>query len=428
MKTLILSVFALFLLLSADVCSAEIEDDYWVKTDFPDKEVKLISQPVYEYLIAVSIDNEIYICNAEYQSKSLWEKIEHNIEADITSSRYTLLGTEKGIYHIDLYDKTIEKESFLSDSNIAGFSSPDYDRSDYYVFTEYSLWLRSFDYDTDEWSATKCAMPGGYKQLKDIAQYSLRTVGITNSGELYISNDDCQSWKTRIKNPDEEIYTCVEFNTRYETFIVGTDKSLYSLSLTDYTLSKISGYDGGYVSCITDFDYIRLAKTHHKHDETQFSPFGFWSMGIGTANLGVYDLDGTYIQQKNDSLPDLRITSISYNPWGPVYVGTKSRGIYKTQTYLPQSVEPLDLTLYALKISPNPAKSLAGIIFHNPEYAEIEIAIYDLFGRKVADVHSGPLAEGDYNFSADLSGFAAGSYFLKFGVGGRAGSLNLIVE
>ncbi|MCK5741346.1 MAG: T9SS type A sorting domain-containing protein, partial [Chlorobi bacterium] len=78
--------------------------------------------------------------------------------------------------------------------------------------------------------------------------------------------------------------------------------------------------------------------------------------------------------------------------------------------------------------SPNPAKSRASISFHNPEYAEIEIAIYDLFGRKVADVHSGNLTEGDYNISADLSGLASGSYFLRFGVEGRFGSLNLIVE
>ncbi|MDA3843206.1 MAG: T9SS type A sorting domain-containing protein, partial [Candidatus Kapabacteria bacterium] len=120
------------------------------------------------------------------------------------------------------------------------------------------------------------------------------------------------------------------------------------------------------------------------------------------------------------------IRAVTYLSEGIVFAGTEDKGIYFTADFL--SVEELDLAPYALKISPNPAKSRASISFHNPEYSNIEIAVYDLFGRKVADVHSGNLAEGDYNFSADLSVLASGSYFLRFGAGGRVGSLNLIVE
>jgi hypothetical protein len=133
--------------------------------------------------------------------------------------------------------------------------------------------------------------------------------------------------------------------------------------------------------------------------------------------------------QKNDSIYDLEITAVHSVSGIGVLAGTKSTGVFCARHINGVgSVSSLNLTPYALKISPNPTKSHARISFHNPDYAEIEIAIYDLFGRKVADVHSGHLAAGDYNFSADLSGFAAGSYFLKFGVGGRSGSLNLIVE
>ena len=43
-------------------------------------------------------------------------------------------------------------------------------------------------------------------------------------------------------------------------------------------------------------------------------------------------------------------------------------------------------------------------------------------------MHSENPAKADYNFSADLSGLASGSCFLRFGVGERVGSLGLIVE
>ena len=105
----------------------------------------------------------------------------------------------------------------------------------------------------------------------------------------------------------------------------------------------------------------------------------------------------------------------------------KKHGIYKPRFQF-GSIEELYLSPYSLKIFPNPAKSRASISFHNPEYAEIEIAVYDLFGRKVADVHSGNLAEGDYNFSADLSGLASGSYFLRFMTGNKAASQTIILE
>ncbi|MCK5743066.1 MAG: T9SS type A sorting domain-containing protein, partial [Chlorobi bacterium] len=184
-------------------------------------------------------------------------------------------------------------------------------------------------------------------------------------------------------------------------------------------------YDGGSVSCINhNFFWVSGGKTDKKKNRTQFKEYDNYSFAVGTSLNGVYHVDYNRAIKTNDSLRDLSISAICNSYSGRyIYVATKNAGIYRNFPHF-ASVQELDMSPYALKISPNPAKSHASISFHNPEYADIEIAIYDLFGRKVADVHSGNLAEGDYNFSADLSGLASGSYFLRFGVGGRVGSLN----
>lgn len=79
-------------------------------------------------------------------------------------------------------------------------------------------------------------------------------------------------------------------------------------------------------------------------------------------------------------------------------------------------------TSYALRLAPprpNPARAGAEIAFELPREAPVEVAIYDLGGRRVATLHSGRLGEGHHalRWNAQDEGgrrVAAGLYFVRF--------------
>ncbi|MCK5742012.1 MAG: T9SS type A sorting domain-containing protein [Chlorobi bacterium] len=420
MKTFILSVFALFLWLSAVVCSAEIEDDYWVKTYFPDKEVLSFFNVGGNNVFAASTDGEIYEITSSLNGRVVWEKLNIIIDGEINYFGEFKIGTDIGLFYFHPRDSVQEEVILFRGQNVIYCQGP-------FVLTDQKLYLRG------DSGCVECSLPDSNKILKSLsietdADYAVkRIVGITTSGGLFISKDSCRSWNEVEAFPKDHKFSAVEWSDYLECFFVGSDKGFFVLN---DSLIEVPEYDGGSVSCINAMTYYWMDKTDTNEDKLLFTPFNNAAIIIGTSHKGVYEYYNNRIVQKNDSLYDLEITAV-HSVWGRgVLAGTKSTGVFcaKHIQGIPGSVPPLNLTPYVLRISPNPAKSRATITFHNPEYAEIEIAIYDLFGRKVADVHSGHLAEGYYNFPADLSGLAAGSYFLKFGVGGRVGSLNLIVE
>ncbi|MCK5741347.1 MAG: T9SS type A sorting domain-containing protein, partial [Chlorobi bacterium] len=423
MKTFILSAFALFLLLSVNNSYAQDEDS-WLKTDFPDSEVRLICGFETDRRIALAVDNNLYQQFWQNTDKYNWIKIEFQDEEIIINAiSEDYVGTNKGLYLIYHSEGSFSKIEIVGNLNILEIFQPF--QASYGTFISTSQGLYTFT----KTELIKCVLPDDVVEISAMAfnRDQDEIIGLTTTGELYVSVDNCQSWTKAVENPEGHLFTAVKWVQRQNRYIVGSTKSLFYL--TDH-LEELVNYNGGRVNCIIVLDYMFVCETESKKTQPLFTPFPIEDIiAIGTESNGVYGItDNNVINQKNDSLGDLNITAFSYDIMGGyLYAGTKEHGIYRTQKIFAGSVTSLDLTPYALKISPNPAKSHASISFHNPEYAEIEIAIFDLFGRKVADVHSGNLAEGDYNFSVDLSGLASGNYFLRFGVGERVGSLNLIV-
>lgn len=81
---------------------------------------------------------------------------------------------------------------------------------------------------------------------------------------------------------------------------------------------------------------------------------------------------------------------------------------------------------YALRLlppRPNPARSGADLEFELPREAPVDVAVYDLGGRRVATIHSGPMGEGHHSLrwnAQDEGGrrVAAGLYFVRFSTPG----------
>ena len=419
MKTFMLSAFALCLLLSV---TAFADDDYWVKTDFPDKEIKQMTGSRSETHVALTTDNEVYILEYQYNGGYSWTKIDFDETEKINAVSDNYFGTDKGLYQTNYSWENINKVDLFQGKNILDIYT-DYE-SQNFPFVKTTDGLYTFNHS----ELIECNMPEEDSEICEMAFNNNSLLALTQNGELFFSYDNSQTWSKAVENPEGHLFTAVKWDSRGDKFIVGSDKGLFYL--TDQ-LEEVQNFDGGYVNCIAVLEIYFVCEQGSKKDKALFNPIQSEDrIVVGTQSKGVYGItENGEIKQKNDSLKDLNIVDFSYDRSGEyVMVGTNSDGIYKTKLKLGGSVDELNLTPYVLKITPNPAKTTASITFHNPEYAKIEISIYDLFGRKVADVHSGNLAEGDYNFSADLSGLASGSYFLRFGVGGRVGAASLIVE
>lgn len=73
----------------------------------------------------------------------------------------------------------------------------------------------------------------------------------------------------------------------------------------------------------------------------------------------------------------------------------------------------------ALAIAPNPARHDALLQFVLPERADVQLAMFDLVGRRVRTLLEGTRAAGPYRLQVDLSGLPRGVYFVRL----RAGTL-----
>ncbi|MCK5741634.1 MAG: hypothetical protein KAH48_05400, partial [Chlorobi bacterium] len=201
MKTFILSVFALFLWLSADVCSAEIEDDYWVNINFPGAEVKFISNHGPYVLWAATVDSKIYEITYNGLKNSDWERLNLVFEGNITTFNSGYIGTDRGLYRFHSRDSVYEVEYFHGQNIINCYYGV--------VLTDKNIY---FKHDSG-W--VECSLPDNNKTLKSISIESFdikRTVGITTSGELYISKDSCGSWKEVAGVPKDQEFSAVAWS------------------------------------------------------------------------------------------------------------------------------------------------------------------------------------------------------------------------
>lgn len=63
--------------------------------------------------------------------------------------------------------------------------------------------------------------------------------------------------------------------------------------------------------------------------------------------------------------------------------------------------------------APNPAVTSATVRFELAVGADVEVGLYDALGRRVQTLATGPAAAGEHHLTADVSGLAAGVYFVR---------------
>ena len=76
---------------------------------------------------------------------------------------------------------------------------------------------------------------------------------------------------------------------------------------------------------------------------------------------------------------------------------------------------------------PNPARAAAGFELTLPEAEHVELAVYDLSGRRVATLASGELSAGRHLINWDCSGTAEGVYLARLQAGGEVLTSRLVI-
>ena len=77
---------------------------------------------------------------------------------------------------------------------------------------------------------------------------------------------------------------------------------------------------------------------------------------------------------------------------------------------------------------PNPASGYTTIPIVVPSRCRMEVALYDVYGRRVTVLHDGMMEAGSVSLPFDASALAAGMYFVKLVDAGRIETKVLVVR
>jgi hypothetical protein len=70
-------------------------------------------------------------------------------------------------------------------------------------------------------------------------------------------------------------------------------------------------------------------------------------------------------------------------------------------------------------VHPNPASSVVYLNMHLRDASDIEVNVYDVQGRNIRNLFSGPLPGGLRSMEADVSGLNEGLYFVVIEAGSQ---------
>jgi hypothetical protein len=80
---------------------------------------------------------------------------------------------------------------------------------------------------------------------------------------------------------------------------------------------------------------------------------------------------------------------------------------------LTTSINDLEQEIPEMIIYPNPVKSSTSISFSLEEKHDLNLSIYNVYGKKIKTLHDGQLFKGNHQITWDTSGLSSGIYFVR---------------
>lgn len=160
---------------------------------------------------------------------------------------------------------------------------------------------------------------------------------------------------------------------------------------------------------------------------------------FAATDLGVFITidDGATWTEYNDNLPVNYTSDIEFNPADTTLrIGTLGRGAWITRAWMPEDVTSAKAPIVQrsfgiLNLAPNPAGSTVWMNYFLENPANIELAVLNIMGQKVAILYAGKQLAGEYSTSWDrvmTNGIQAkaGIYYVRLIVGQEAAISKLI--
>lgn len=110
---------------------------------------------------------------------------------------------------------------------------------------------------------------------------------------------------------------------------------------------------------------------------------------------------------------------------GPVYVATRSHGVYVSNGIDGASPVPAAPKGLSLSARPNPFNPATELAFTVPRDGRAVIVVYDLAGREVAEVFAGDLTTGAHTVTWQPRGLASGTYHAVLRQGGHQAAVRV---
>lgn len=130
---------------------------------------------------------------------------------------------------------------------------------------------------------------------------------------------------------------------------------------------------------------------------------------------------GDLVAQVDESIPD--VETFSVGPDGTIYVGTESRGVYRSSrpvvTATGQAGADVPSQLSLEGCFPNPFREETTVTFNLSQPAQrASLTVYDLLGREVMTLVDGPQPAGRHEVPFTARGLPSGTYLYRLVVDG----------
>jgi len=214
----------------------------------------------------------------------------------------------------------------------------------------------------------------------------------TGEGTIYRSLDDGDTWSST--NLTNSMISALAVNGQGAVFAGSDEGKLFSSSDNGETWAEI-GHLNGFI-----LDII-------------FHPEG--AILAATENLGIFISadNGDNWYPFNQGLGNVKVTGLVMDTQGNLFAGTNGDGVFKyggTVTSVKGSPAAAGNSAVLLCNYPNPSFGTTTIFYQLDQTADVELFIYDLYGRQVGILVSGRQTAGEYSVVFDGKDLPKGVY------------------
>jgi len=169
-----------------------------------------------------------------------------------------------------------------------------------------------------------------------------------------------------------------------------------------------------------------LDETIENHPNTTSEVLALYrKAGIALNRLRDNEMAEGVVQTMRNRYPEHNLTLLAEAVVGATSQSSLNRGVANTSTRKSNRVQSVPASYALSQNYPNPFNPNTTIRYDLPEDSHVSLVVYDVLGRKVAEVINEVQGAGFKSVTWDASAVASGVYFARFTAMGANGSVKL---